>query len=97
MDGTKITCLGGLVDPFEDRLVEFFRSIEEGSVSTTIPHVKFEVLEVAAHKLLQFVTKNVFVHSSLKDKEGELVLHGEQSTLVLSTRQSEKADLRVLS
>ena len=62
-----------------------------------IPHVKFDVLEVAAHKLLQFITNNVFVHSSLKDKERELVLYGEQSTLVLSARQSEKADLGVLS
>lgn len=88
--------LSGLADPLEGRLIEFFRSVEEGSVSTTVPHVKFNVLEVTVHELLQFIAENVLVHCPVEDEERKLILHGEQSALVLSARQSEKADLGVL-
>ena len=89
--------LGELVDPRKGRPIEFFRFVEEGRVSTVIPHVKLDVLEITVHKLLQFVTKNVLVHGPLKDQERKLILDGEQSTLVLSTRQGKKANLGVLS
>jgi hypothetical protein len=39
----------------------------------------------------------MLVHGSLQDEERKLVLDGEKSTFVLSSRQSKKADLRMLS
>jgi len=93
----KETHLCELVDPLKGRPIELFRFVEEGRVSTVIPHVELDVLEVTVHELLQFVTKNVLVHGPVKDQERKLILDGEQSTLVLSTRQGKKADLGVLS
>ena len=66
-------------------------------MTTIIPDVELDVLKVVAHKLVQFVPENVLVHLPVKNEESKLVFHSEQSALVLSARQSEKADLGVLS
>lgn len=39
----------------------------------------------------------MFVHRSLKDEERKFIFDGEQSALILPTRQGEKADAGVLS
>lgn len=89
--------LGDLVNPLKRRLVEFFWPIEEGSVTATFPHVELYVLEMMVHEFLQFIAENVLVHGSLKDEERKFVLDGEKGTFVLSARESEETDLRVLS
>ena len=96
-EDAKQIYLGDLVYPLEGRLVELVRFVEKGRVPTMIPHVEFDVLEVAVHELVQLITKDVLVHSSLKNQELEFIFGGEQGALILPTRQSEQADLRVLS
>ena len=73
----NITYLSDLVDPLKGRLVEFFWFVEEGGMSTMSPRVEFDVLEVAVHELVQFVTKDVLVHGAVKDQERKGIFDGE--------------------
>lgn len=88
--------LGDFLDPFEGHFVEFLRSVEERGMSAAFPHVELHVLEVTEHEFLQLITENMLVQRSLQDEERKFVLDGEKRTFVLSSRESEKADLRVL-